>query len=74
MLVLIADEDQARWHATEATSRRPARGGDRRSPICSIARLRLGPQSTFAEREAMAATVMAEVRAELQLAAPKEEG
>ena len=35
---------------------------------------RLGPQSTFAEREAMAATVMAEVRAELQLAAPKEEG
>ena len=35
---------------------------------------RLGPQSAFAEREAMAATVMAEVRAELQLAAPKEEG
>lgn len=33
---------------------------------------RLGPGSTFAEREAMAATVMAEVTA--QLAAPKDEG
>lgn len=36
--------------------------------------VRLGPHSTFAEREAMAATVMAEVMAELQLAAPKDEG
>ena len=35
---------------------------------------RLGPHSTFAQREAMAATLMAEVRAELQLAAPKDEG
>jgi hypothetical protein len=63
VLVLIADEDHARRHATEAKTIADL--------IDREIAARLGPHTTFEQRQEMAAAVMAEVMAQLQLADPK---